>query len=661
MLLILSLGLLTSCFPFLPLPSNPTSNDSTTSVTTDPTSNTTTSENITTNTTTNEDPTTLPTTVPTTNPTTNPTTAPTTSPTSNPTTITPIELTGIEIRGSMTNKIYKDTDKEWDLTGLTLYNSYSDFTAEYVKDLKDIEKDDLFYSIEYSDASPTVGINRLKITVKDLVNNFDTSLIVSGLIITKDESFNQYYAPDQYSLSDDMPKNYHEYQENSLYDWAFAPAKDTLNVLVIPVAFTNSVNDTAEILKDINTVFNGTEEETGWESVSTYFEKCSFGTFDIEFTIAPEWYQSSLSKTAAGKMSGLDTGELGQEAVDWYRNNYSNNDCKEFDSDKNGYIDITIMIYAEHNYQTAGNNNSNFWAYCFSKQGYDNDVDSPNVNNFLWASYDFMYSVNGAGSKNIKLDAHSYIHEFGHGLGLDDYYNYNGGSSPAGEFDMQDNNVGDHNSFSKFALGWTKPYVVYGNSEITLKSSALYENQTILIPAGGYDEWNGSPFDEYILLDFYTPEGLNKFDVEHKYEGQNIQGPNAYGIRVYHVDARLYNCILFGNSYRFDKYIDKVNSNSSIIVAANNTDGGDYATIIPEAEDFKLLHLLSATKTDRFSTSTRTFQEADLFQEGDTFSMSEFKSYFANTGLMNDGQKLGFSFEITKLTNEEVTVKIVKE
>ena len=645
LLLILSLGLLTSCFPFLPLPSNPTTSESTSS----PTTNTT-SETVTTNPTTTTAPTI-----------TNPTTEPTSTPTNVTTIITPVELIGIEIRGSMTNKTYKNTDKEWDLTGLSLYNSYSDFTAEFVSELEDIKNDQTFYSIKYSVASPTKGTQKLTITVKDLINDFETSLMITGISVILNDSYDQYYSPDSYSLYDEMPADYHDLQKYSLYDWAYAPSKDKLNVLIIPVAFTNSVNDTEAILNDINTAFSGTEEETGWESVSTYFEKCSYGSFDIDFTVAPEWYQSSLSKNTAGKMSGLDTGKLGQEAVDWYRDNYSNDNCKEFDADENGYIDITIMIYAEHNYQTAGNNNSNFWAYCFSKQGYDMDTESPNVNNFLWASYDFMYSVNGAGSKNIKIDAHSYIHEFGHALGLDDYYNYNGGSSPAGEFDMQDNNVGDHNSFSKFALGWSKPYVVYGNSEITLKSSALYENQSILIPAGGFDEWNGSPFDEYILLDFYTPEGLNEFDVKHKYDSQNIQGPDAYGIRAYHIDARLYNVLSFGSSFRYDKYIDKVNSKSLVVVAANNTDGGSYATKVTEAQDFKLLHLLSATKNDRFSKSVRTFQEDDLFQEGDVFTMNDFKSYFVNSGLMNDEQELGFSFEITKLNHESVTVKITKD
>ena len=41
--------------------------------------------------------------------------------------------------------------------------------------------------------------------------------------------------------------------------------------------------------------------------------------------------------------------------------------------------------------------------------------------------------------------------------------------------------------------------------------------------------------------------------------------------------------------------------------------------------------------------------------------MNDFKSYFVNSGLMNDEQELGFSFEITKLNHESVTVKITKD
>ena len=60
-----------------------------------------------------------------------------------------------------------------------------------------------------------------------------------------------------------------------------------------------------------------------------------------------------------------------------------------------------------------------------------------------WGAPDYGYG---------KVDAHTYIHEMGHMLGLPDYYDYSFKSSPTGMYDMQDNNVGDHNPFSKMHL-----------------------------------------------------------------------------------------------------------------------------------------------------------------------------------------------------------------
>ena len=67
-----------------------------------------------------------------------------------------------------------------------------------------------------------------------------------------------------------------------------------------------------------------------------------------------------------------------------------------------------------------------------------------------------------------KLDTHTYIHETGHFLGLNDYYSDTPTYSPIGKHDMMDANVGDHNSYSKMLLGWTKPYLVTGNGTIDL-------------------------------------------------------------------------------------------------------------------------------------------------------------------------------------------------
>ena len=48
-----------------------------------------------------------------------------------------------------------------------------------------------------------------------------------------------------------------------------------------------------------------------------------------------------------------------------------------------------------------------------------------------------------------------FIHEFGHILGIDDYYDTSAsGEHPMEGYDIMDAMLGDHNAFSKFNQGW---------------------------------------------------------------------------------------------------------------------------------------------------------------------------------------------------------------
>lgn len=464
-----------------------------------------------------------------------------------------------------------------------------------------------------------------------------------------------FYAPNSYSYRSGM-ENYNELDEVSPYDCDNAPATGNINVLVVPIAFSDSTDVAQTVLDDLEIVFNGDENSTGWESVSSYFNECSYGALNLEFTIAPKWYQYNQKASYMGVADTDETVAAVDSAVNWYKNTYSSN-CQEFDSDSNGYIDCVFLVYAEEDYRVANSNYNNFWAYTFWCQNNNRSVSSPNANTFIWMSYDFMYGNQG-GSSYIDIDAHTFIHEYGHAMGLDDYYDYGDDECAAGGFDMQDMNVSDHNPFSKMSLGWSKPYIVNGDATITISPASTNKDQYILIPSGGYNSWNKSPFDEYILLEYYTPEGLNKFDSDNRTYGYSYpQGPSTRGIRVYHIDARLYSMYVSGSYLYYYEYADTISSSYYYEVAANNTSSGDYASQI--APNYRLCHLLSKSGTD-LKTSGSYFSSVDLFLKGNTFSMSTYSSYFYNSGKMNDGSSLGFSFEVLDITTESATIQFKK-
>ena len=470
-----------------------------------------------------------------------------------------------------------------------------------------------------------------------------------------EEGYDNYYAPNDYSYSSTFPANYNELDDIYLYDCDSTPSLGNVNVLVVPIAFTDSTVDNGvsgtNIINDLETVFNGTKEETGWHSVSSYFKECSYGALNLSFTVAPTWYQYEKSKSVMGVADTSTTISAVTSSVEWYRSQYSSSNCKEFDSDSNGYIDCVFLVYAEKDYASGRTSYDNFWAYTFWTQQNNRNVSKPNANTFIWMSYDFMYGDMG-GSSLIDLDSHTFVHEYGHAMGLNDYYDYGGNEAPAGGFDMQDFNVGDHNPFSKMSLGWSKPYVVDGNARITIKPHSKYANQTILLASGGYNGWNKSPFDEYILIEFYTPEGLNYFDSHNDTFGGYPMGTKDIGLRVYHVDCRLYGVY---NGY-LQGYATSINSGYLYLVAATNTTSGDHVSQISEAVNYRQVHLLSQSGTDRMKNK-QMFNSVDLFTEGDTFSMSDYSSFFYNKGKFNDNSTLGFSFYVENIAADGATIR----
>ena len=175
--------------------------------------------------------------------------------------------------------------------------------------------------------------------------------------------------------------------------------------------------------------------------------------------------------------------------------------------------------------------------------------------------YDFLFDKPASG-KNISLNAETIIHETGHILGLDDYYDYDDQKGPDGGLgggDMMDYNIGDHNPFSKILMGWVTPYVVTKSTTINLDSFASTGECILLI-----DEYS-TIYDEYYLLDYYTPNSLNK--LEAGYNGLF----SISGIRIYHVDARITkndaDSILdiydYDNSYTDHRLISLVQANGS--------------------------------------------------------------------------------------------------
>ena len=466
-----------------------------------------------------------------------------------------------------------------------------------------------------------------------------------------------------------ISQTYSDYGANQVFEVDYSPSIGETHLLVIPVWFTDSstfiTSDAKKqnVRDDIEKAYFGTKEDAGWHSVKTYYEEESKGMLTVDGVVS-DWYSVNKSYTVYGsQQESVDA--LVESATEWYFSLPSAKSRSYFDCDGNGYLDGVMLIYGAPDYGALQNESySNLWAYCYWLQDYGlKNPANPGPNVYFWASYAFLYSgwrANeragswyGSGDNSHSfLDTHTFIHEMGHVFGLDDYYDYyDQENTPAGGFSMQDYNVGGHDPYSVMALGWADPYIPYDDCTITLHPFQNSHELILLTP-----QWNehDSPFDEYLLLEFYTPTGLHKLDCDYSYSGYYPKGPSEVGIRLWHIDARLTTCEsvdargepIFSESFTTNA---QESSLYGVYHAFNNNSGGDRLT--PMGNKFvshDLLHLIRNNEEMGLKTK-KFFSNDDLFRDGDVFSLSTHKSQFPNGQRlrMNSGEPFGWSFNVS--------------
>lgn len=439
------------------------------------------------------------------------------------------------------------------------------------------------------------------------------------------------------------------------------------NILVIPVSFRDyEENNTSEYLNSINKAFFGTRDETSYESVSSFYEKSSYGKLKIKGKVADKWFDSGIyTYQLKGYTTDASSGENGtlyllDKAVNWYKENY--NDIADFDNDKDGIIDAVWLVYNAPNYQNNPSLDDTFWAFTFWNL---NNLNTTNYNSVLYsfASVDFIF---GDGDLNYP-DARTYIHETGHMLGLIDYYSDNS-SAPAGMVDMMDFNIGDHNAYSKFSLGWVNPRIATKSGEYTLKP--FQENgDCIIVPGNNY---NNTPYDEYFMIEYVTPTNLNYQDYNYLYEGKNLIGYQKSGIKITHIDSTGYSIYYQGsNMYA----IEQDDYTKMDILLTSNFVNRTYDFLLDDETNLPFLRytLMQKNYSKNFNILEEDFLNSVprniyslisdfLFFKDDVFDIknnSKYKNLMPSlSNKLNDGTYFNSQIIIGELNKDEAKISI---
>ena len=408
-------------------------------------------------------------------------------------------------------------------------------------------------------------------------------------------------------------------------DYIGIPATGDVKILVFAVDFPdNLISNPQKTLDDIEIAFNGRSDDLVFESLRTYYQISSFGKLNLSADIfgfytasqpASYYEQADTDFYATNQHTGEylypdaphPDSDIIYELLLFYDDII---DYSDYDSNNDGFID---GIYVLYNYDISYESGSDLWwayQYYYYYEDYFDDV-SPNY--YVWAGIDFMYE----GYEDIN--ARTFIHETGHMLGLDDYYDYypddSYNSGGLGTF-MMDYTIGDHEPFSKILLGWITPKVV--DSSMIVDILPHLENGDVLLII---DEWKNSIFDEYLLLMYYTPEGLNYLDQYYLF--------TEPGIIIFHVSAGI------DAGY---------NPESSYFSIFNNNNSDSQHKLI------KIIEADMGGDIDKYSF----VEDSDLFYAGDDFGYSTYPNY-----QWYSGNPMNFIININSLTPTHAEILIL--
>ena len=487
-------------------------------------------------------------------------------------------LTTLDFKYDLNNNLYILEKKEnidfsefsklfnlLELKTCKIYLNQNQLCKIYLKFINDIE-----YTINFS------NINNTHIDVPEAKYNFEANMNLTPL-----EEVSRLYSVTKGLPSIGEPK-----------------------VLIIPVEFTDY--PAPESMKeDLEVAFFGTSAQTGWESLQSYYYKSSYGKLRITGTVLEPF--NTGKKSTYYKYNSYADYDILKSALEYY-DPFINYD--DYDYDKDGYIDSIYLIYTKP-YEYSSDL---WWAYTYEYFTEDYEYyDGVEADYYVFMSYQFLFDK--LQGKDVKYNSETIIHETGHLFGLDDYYDYEQNNGPEGGIgggDMMDYNIGDHNAYSKIILGWITPTIITDESVTINLQSFEKTGECILV----CNDWGGTYFSEYYLIDFYTPTGLNEY-------GKGRDGLfSISGIRIFHIDARL-------------KQINEV-EDIWTVTKNNNT-----------SSKYRLISLIEADNNGDIDNLEKS-SNSDLFLENTSFI----------NPLWNDGSNANFEIFIHSINEQYATILI---
>ncbi len=487
----------------------------------------------------------------------------------------------------------KDTDNYYILTGIITNitsSTYGDF------DLTDDTGSIYVYGLYENESSSNNKVfQSLNLNVNDKIQIASKYLNYNGSDEASESYFIKKFDNEVVTPSDDTngyqtvdftkAKNVKDVHDLAYYIDG-CPTLGNVNVLVLPIEFSDcTAQSKGYSLQAIDTAFNGDKNsDLDYYSVSQYYKESSYGKLNLNFDVLDKWYKPS--NPSSYYLSMPEESDPDQIIIDEILQTIEKEkDLSQYDSDNNGSIDAIVVINTLE-IDSSENGNILQWAYRFwneysDKDGYYYTYDNVYANDYLWASYQFLLETDTGFNGTKPTNTYTFIHEFGHVLGAEDYYDTSYSSQttsgPLDGYDIMDSMRGDHSPFTKFYYGWlTNSKLVTTSTSTTIEINDFTKSGDTIIFSNNYND-NLGLFQEYYILMYYTNNGLNS--------GTGNGYFSKEGIVMYHINATITTETEYGETYYMlknnndqageyytkDNLIEYVKNNSSFVYSVNDT------------------------------------------------------------------------------------------
>ncbi|MBN2697213.1 MAG: M6 family metalloprotease domain-containing protein [Bacteroidales bacterium] len=302
------------------------------------------------------------------------------------------------------------------------------------------------------------------------------------------------------------------------------PSKGDNTVLMILLEFPDQTAVTdrqtfSDLMNQEN--FNGTG------SFRDYYRIASFDSLLLSTTVTA-WVTVSMNMAYYGDNDGngedIRPQELAREAIDLAE--VAGLDFSQFDNDGDGYVDEIIIIHSGFGEEYIGTGDSCIWSHSWHLGELNVVYDGVTIDNYVMAPE--LRGNEGTDITNVGV----ICHEFGHSLGLPDFYDTDDTESGGYAFDltfwdlMADgswNNGGaspaNHNAWSKSYLGWIDLPVLTDPGSYSLNGASEHP-EAFKIKTSTYNECFILENRQQIGLDSYVPSsGLLIYHADKNHPG----------------------------------------------------------------------------------------------------------------------------------------------